>query len=248
MFGTIQKNKTPIQSIRTVNVPRLYLVVATDTFPIRVKLLLDFVQFAFSFIRTKISAIRSNSLLSKTAWRVAIESYLYSVLLGKAQLSVHRSRRMADVNVQQGFDKNYSKERNVVRSKRKRLEKTDYLLRKRRPFGSGKKEGRDILITSKTPFKAQLKKCEKLLDNGASEIIIHGLGAAIRKACSLALRLKELHSKGIDLDVKTDTVSIIDDFEPRHDDADYQVNNRCNSAVRIRVFRTFAIGGLKYRE
>ena len=54
-----------------------------------------------------------------------------------------------------------------------------------------------------------MKKCEKFLNNGNFEIIIHGLGSTIQKACSLALQLQEIHYGSIELDIKTSTISII---------------------------------------
>lgn len=51
-------------------------------------------------------------------------------------------------------------------------------------------------------------KCEKLFDKGASELIIHGLGAAVYKATNLALRLKEIHHGCLDFDIKTSTVQL----------------------------------------
>lgn len=58
-------------------------------------------------------------------------------------------------------------------------------------------------------MKGQLYKCEKLFDKGASELIIHGLGAAVFKAVNLALQLKEIHHGTLDLDIKTSTVSLV---------------------------------------
>lgn len=58
-------------------------------------------------------------------------------------------------------------------------------------------------------FKGQLYKCEKIFDKGTSELVIHGLGAAVYKAASLALRLKEIHHETLDLDVRTSTVALV---------------------------------------
>lgn len=58
-------------------------------------------------------------------------------------------------------------------------------------------------------LKGQLYKCEKLFDKGASELVIHGLGAAVCKAASLALRLKEIHHETLDLDIRTSTVALV---------------------------------------
>jgi len=57
-------------------------------------------------------------------------------------------------------------------------------------------------------LKRYLRKCEKRFDKGASELIIHGLGAAVFKAVNLALRLKEIHHGTLDLDIKTSTVTL----------------------------------------
>ncbi|XP_017798402.1 PREDICTED: ribonuclease P protein subunit p20 [Habropoda laboriosa] len=158
------------------------------------------------------------------------------------------SVRMADVHECSILKDSFSEERNAPRVKRRNLLFSDYTIRKRQPFGIVKRRDKDIFVTNKTNFKAQVKKCEKLLNNGNSEVIIHGLGAAIHRACSLALQLKEIHYGGIELDIKTSTASIIDDFEPLDDNADYETINRNNSAVHIRVFRKFSIGSLKYQE
>lgn len=155
---------------------------------------------------------------------------------------------MADVHERSELRKSFSNERNVPKTKHKKFLSRNYTIKKRQPFGLRKQNGKDILVTNKTNFKAQLKKCERLLDNDNPEIFIHGLGAAIHRACNLALQLKEIHYNGVELDIKTSTASIIDDFEPLDDEGDYETINRNNSAIHIRVFRKFLIGSLKYQE
>ncbi|XP_006622761.1 ribonuclease P protein subunit p20-like isoform X1 [Apis dorsata] len=155
---------------------------------------------------------------------------------------------MADLHECSKLKINFLREKNKSIAKRKKLLSSDYIIKKRQPFDIKKKRDKDIFITNKTNFKAQLKKCEKLLNNGNFEVIIHGLGSAIQKACSLALQLKEIHYGGIELDIKTSTISIIDDFEPLDDNADYETINRNNSAIHIRVYRKFSINTLKYQE
>lgn len=120
-------------------------------------------------------------------------------------------------------------------------------------------------------FQAQLYKCEKRLDNGASELIIHGLGAAIYKATNLALRLKEIHYGCLDFDIKTstmqlngmfaciyigqdqvlieisfgtDTSFVTDKLESLNDKMDSEIN-RQNSAIHIRVFRKIPVTVLR---
>ncbi|XP_076237081.1 ribonuclease P protein subunit p20 [Calliopsis andreniformis] len=155
---------------------------------------------------------------------------------------------MADVHECSESNRDISKARNTIREKRKKLLSSNYIVKKRQPFGLKRKREKDVYVTNKTNFKAQLKICEKLFSNGASEIIIHGLGGAVHRACSLALQLKEIHYGGVDLDIKTSTTSLIDDLEPLSDSGDYETINRNNSAIHIRVFRKFTIGSLKYQE
>ncbi|XP_011297675.1 ribonuclease P protein subunit p20 [Fopius arisanus] len=131
------------------------------------------------------------------------------------------------------------------KSSKKIFDDSEHVLRKRPPYVFPKRS-KDVYATNKTAFKAQLNICEKLLDGGEPEIIIHGLGAAINRACNLALQLKKNSSGTLDIDTRTSTVHLIDDLEPLKDDVDCEVNSRNNSAIHIRVFRTVNIGPLKY--
>ncbi|XP_015115118.1 ribonuclease P protein subunit p20 [Diachasma alloeum] len=131
------------------------------------------------------------------------------------------------------------------KSSKKSFDDSEHILRKRPPYAFPKRS-KDVYATNKTAFKAQLSVCEKLLDSGEPEIIIHGLGAAINRACNLALQLKKNSSGTLDIDIRTSTVHLIDDLEPLKDELDCEVNTRNNSAIHIRVFRTVVIGPLKY--
>ncbi|XP_066597253.1 ribonuclease P protein subunit p20 [Prorops nasuta] len=122
----------------------------------------------------------------------------------------------------------------------------NYVMKKRLPFGPRRNKQNDIYITNKSNFKPQLQKCEKLLEIGAQEVVIHALGAAINSACRLALQLQETHSGTLELDIRTSTVDLIDDFEPLSDEAEYKVNQRQNSAIHIRVYRKVPIGPLTF--
>ncbi|XP_071877458.1 ribonuclease P protein subunit p20 [Bombus fervidus] len=156
---------------------------------------------------------------------------------------------MADIHECSKLKVSFPRKRNNPTVKRKKLLSSDYIIKKRQPVDTKKKRrNNDIYITNNTNFKAQLKKCEKHLNNGTSEVIIHGLGAAVQRACSLALQLKKNHYDSIELEVKTSTISMIDDFEPVNDSADYEIINRKNSAVHIRVFRKFSLRTLKYQK
>ncbi|XP_028143084.2 ribonuclease P protein subunit p20 isoform X1 [Diabrotica virgifera virgifera] len=98
--------------------------------------------------------------------------------------------------------------------------------------------GENVLyVSSKTNVKAQLDRCNKLLNNKHDEIIIYCMGAAIQRGILLALQLCEEH---ITYKVSTSTLTteLLDDLEPSVDDADYEIQKRFNSALRIRVYNS----------
>ncbi|KAH0951732.1 hypothetical protein HN011_001710 [Eciton burchellii] len=127
------------------------------------------------------------------------------------------------------------------------LNNVKYILRKKQSIGL-RKSDKEIYVNNKTNFKGQLYKCEKFFDKGASELIIHGLGAAVYKACNLALRLKEIHYGTLEFDIKTSTVTLTDELETLDDDAEDKINNRQNSAIHIRVFRTLPVSKLRQTD
>jgi hypothetical protein len=47
----------------------------------------------------------------------------------------------------------------------------------------------DIFVTRATPFASQLERARTLLDQGASEVVVHAVGAAINRAICLALQV-----------------------------------------------------------
>ncbi|KAG8232276.1 hypothetical protein J437_LFUL011763, partial [Ladona fulva] len=84
----------------------------------------------------------------------------------------------------------------------------NFLFKKRLPPRLPRKKN-EVYANKKSSFKAQLSRCEKLLQEGENEIIIHGLGAAVVVAANLALHLRERFHQTVELDVRTDTVDII---------------------------------------
>ncbi|EFN77340.1 ribonuclease P protein subunit p20 [Harpegnathos saltator] len=152
---------------------------------------------------------------------------------------------MAEVDNKLNVDNIASKRKRLCRENDKTLSSSEYVLRKTKFSKFNRKGSKDIFVNNKSHFKAQLYKCEKLFDNGASELIIHGLGAAVYKATSLALRLNEIHHGCLDLDIKTSTVQLEDKLESLNDDMDDEINNRQNSAIHIRVFRKIPVAVLR---
>lgn len=115
------------------------------------------------------------------------------------------------------------------------IDNEEYVLRKRLPRKLPKRDC-DVYVTRKTNFQQQLKRCQKILDNG-NLVCIHGLGVAINRAIHLALELQAHSLTTVDLAVHTSTVELVDDLEPLTDDRDFETLSRNSSAVHIRVFR-----------
>ena len=116
------------------------------------------------------------------------------------------------------------------------IDKEEYIVRKKLPKRLPKRKN-DVYVTRRTDFKAQLARCQKMLDSDCHVIYIHGLGAATNRAVNLALQLKERSLGTIDVAVNTSTVELVDDLEPQVDHLEPQTQIRNNSAIHIKVFR-----------
>ncbi|XP_062849379.1 ribonuclease P protein subunit p20 [Trichomycterus rosablanca] len=119
------------------------------------------------------------------------------------------------------------------------MDPVEYTLRKRLPRKLPKRRN-DVYINMKTDFKAQLARCQKLLDSGAGhrEICIHGLGLAINRAINIALQLQAFSQGALQLSANTSTVELVDDLEPEDPDeaGESLTRTRNNSAIHIKVF------------
>lgn len=122
------------------------------------------------------------------------------------------------------------------------LDPVEYTLRKRLPHRLPRRPN-DIYVNMKTDFKAQLARCQKLLDGGTrgqnacTEIYIHGLGLAINRAINIALQLQAGSFGSLQVAANTSTVELVDELEPETDTREPLTRIRNNSAIHIRVFR-----------
>lgn len=122
------------------------------------------------------------------------------------------------------------------------LDPVEYTLRKRLPHRLPRRPN-DIYVNMKTDFKAQLARCQKLLDGGTrgqnacTEIYIHGLGLAINRAINIALQLQAGSFGSLQVAANTSTVELVDELEPETDAREPLTRIRNNSAIHIRVFR-----------
>lgn len=115
------------------------------------------------------------------------------------------------------------------------FDQEELTLRKRLPRKLPKRKN-DVYVNRRTDIRAQLARCHKLFESGYTEIYIHGLGAAINRAMTLALQLKSKGLGTLDVAANTSTVELIDDLEPNTDEAEADTQSRNNSAVHIKVF------------
>ncbi|KAI9094034.1 ribonuclease P protein subunit p20 [Phlyctochytrium arcticum] len=92
----------------------------------------------------------------------------------------------------------------------------------------------DIYVSRKSNFIGLLKRGQKILDDEQyTTLTIHGLGAAMKRAIELALRLKEDNLDRISWTIETSTVNLVDDVEPEDVDDDLVSETRQNSSIHI---------------
>lgn len=118
------------------------------------------------------------------------------------------------------------------------MDPVEYTLRKRLPRKLPKRRN-DVYVNMKTDFRAQLARCQKLLEGGGHrEICVHGLGLAINRAINIALQLQASSQGALQLAANTSTVELVDDLEPEDPDEarEPMTRTRNNSAIHIKVF------------
>ncbi|XP_041278744.1 ribonuclease P protein subunit p20, partial [Onychostruthus taczanowskii] len=96
----------------------------------------------------------------------------------------------------------------------------------------------DVFVTSRSDFRAQLRRCQRLLaagggpggGPGTGELRLHGLGLAVPRTINLALQLQAGAGGALRVHASTSSVPLRDPREggetPRH-----------NSAIHIRLCR-----------
>ncbi|XP_059618228.1 ribonuclease P protein subunit p20 [Phlebotomus argentipes] len=95
----------------------------------------------------------------------------------------------------------------------------------------------DVYVTRKSNFTGKLRQCEKLLRLEHPEIFLHGIGNAIPRTISLALQIQANNPELYGVEANTGTVELVDDILPLTEDEDFDVRQRKNSSIHIRVFR-----------
>ena len=121
---------------------------------------------------------------------------------------------------------------------RKKFNSEDFHLKKRL-IPSKSKNKNDVFINMSTSFNVQLIKCQKLIESGNhKEIVLHGLGKAIKRTIELGLELEQKYE--FQSSVNTSSVVLTDDIVPfgqKKNHLEAMDQNRIVSSVQIRLFR-----------
>ncbi|XP_041328629.1 ribonuclease P protein subunit p20, partial [Pyrgilauda ruficollis] len=107
----------------------------------------------------------------------------------------------------------------------------------------------DVFVTSRSDFRAQLRRCQRLLaagggpgggpGAGTGELRLHGLGLAVPRTINLALQLQAGAGGALRLHASTSSVPLRDPRDPR-DPREHGEDGeppRHNSAIHIRLCR-----------
>ncbi|KXS22420.1 hypothetical protein M427DRAFT_172091 [Gonapodya prolifera JEL478] len=105
--------------------------------------------------------------------------------------------------------------------------------RKRAPLRPPTRET-DIYVSRKSARPALFKRAKKLLNQGKT-VTIHGLGAAVKDALSLAIALQNSYRGRLSMKTSTHTVELVDDIEPEDEDDDIGSELRLSPAIRVEV-------------
>ncbi|KRT86764.1 hypothetical protein AMK59_2964 [Oryctes borbonicus] len=135
-----------------------------------------------------------------------------------------------------GVDMDEDSNRNNFKNHKQSFQRKDHTLKKRQPHKPEIGKG-VIYVSTKSDIKGLKQKCETLLRQNEEEVIIYCLGAAIQRGIILALQLCDKYPP-YKITTNTLTTELVDDLEPAADDADYEIQKRYNSGLRIRLFRT----------
>ncbi|ORY98839.1 hypothetical protein BCR43DRAFT_435515, partial [Syncephalastrum racemosum] len=77
------------------------------------------------------------------------------------------------------------------------------------------KSKNDIYVSSKTRIEAVVKHiCQLMIYENQRHMTVHGLGASMMRAITIAQRVQEKVHGHVDLRPTTDTITLIDDVVP----------------------------------
>lgn len=94
----------------------------------------------------------------------------------------------------------------------------------------------DIYVSNKSKTIAIVKRVKRLmLKENQKSVTIHGLGAMVGRAISMALAAQEALENEVILKPTTETISLTDDIIPEDMDKDLETQKRNNSIIHIQL-------------
>ncbi|CEI99665.1 hypothetical protein G6F70_009007 [Rhizopus microsporus] len=94
----------------------------------------------------------------------------------------------------------------------------------------------DIYVASNSKSSAIVNRVKRLmLKENHNTVTIHGLGAMVTRAISIALRAQETLNNQIELKPTTETIVLTDDIIPDDMEKDQNTQQRLNSAICIKL-------------
>ncbi|KAI8086842.1 uncharacterized protein B0P05DRAFT_13025 [Gilbertella persicaria] len=104
----------------------------------------------------------------------------------------------------------------------------------------------DIYVSNKTKTAAIIKRVTRLmLKENHQHVTLHGLGAMVIRASSMALAVQQALENQVLLKPKTETVQLIDDIIPEDMDKDLETQKRANSVIHIQIEATAGLAALQ---
>eukprot|EP00826_Nyctotherus_ovalis_P064220 TRINITY_DN9415_c0_g3_i2.p1 TRINITY_DN9415_c0_g3~~TRINITY_DN9415_c0_g3_i2.p1 ORF type:complete len:120 (-),score=33.60 TRINITY_DN9415_c0_g3_i2:38-397(-) len=106
---------------------------------------------------------------------------------------------------------------------------------KKRPAYHTKGAKNEIFFTRQKPRIIYYNRVKELIGENCTEVKVKAVGAAIKGAVDLALRI-EREFADVQLNVETGTITLIDDFVDRYDnEVDGKSKTRLNSTICITI-------------
>lgn len=96
---------------------------------------------------------------------------------------------------------------------------------------------RDVYVTSKSNFEAQVKYCTDIFNTGEKYIYLHCMGNSINRCLNLALHIIKNSGHSLSYSIHTSTIKLVDEAHPLHEDEDIALRTRNNSGVHIKLSR-----------
>lgn len=106
-------------------------------------------------------------------------------------------------------------------------------MRKRVPIRSESTKD-DVYVTRNARFGALRARCRQRLDK-SKRVVVHGLGAAVSRACDVALAVQNDSGGRVTLQVKTGSLAVFDDYMPLKPGLPMVTKKRIKSVIHVTI-------------